>query len=233
MFHDTFILLILSALEIVLGIDNLIFISLLVQKTPSTLRNKICLFGLSLALLMRLAALFFVSSILNMDKAIFSFLQFDISIKDCVLVTGGAFLSTKSLLELYSDIFTRNSDKVRNINPKSKLILIVLQIVLTDLVFSIDSILTAIALTHNIVIITIAFMFSMLAMFFLSSHTISLVSSYPELKVLGILFIFTIGIYLIFDGLHIEVSQKYMYFAFAFSLLTTFFNIVKRKNTIK
>ncbi|XGA08407.1 MAG: TerC family protein [Wolbachia endosymbiont of Xenopsylla cheopis] len=233
MFHDIFVLFTLSALEIVLGIDNLIFISLLVQRIPSALRNKICIFGLSLALLMRLVALFFVSSILSMDKTILSFLWLDISIKDCVLVIGGIFLSTKSFLELYRDVFIGDSNKVRNIDPKSKLILVVLQIVLIDLIFSIDSILTAIALTHNIVIITIAFMFSMLVMFFLSSHTTSLINSYPELKIVAILFIFAIGVYLILDGLHIELSQKYIYIAFASSLMTTLLNIVKRRNAIK
>lgn len=233
MFHSIFILFILSALEIILGIDNLIFISLLVQKVPDALRSKICIFGLSLALFMRLVALSLVSFILTMDKAMFSFLQFDISIKSCVLVMGGIFLSIKSLLELYSDIFIKDSNRVKNTNPKSQLMLIVLQIVLIDLVFSVDSILAAIALTHNIIIITAAFMFSMLIMFFLSSHTVSLVSEYPEFKIVAILFVFMIGIYLIFDGLHVEISQKYMYFAFVFSLLATFLNIVKRKNVIK
>ncbi len=229
MFYDIWTLFTLSILEIILGIDNLIFISLLVQKTSGSLRDKVRFLGLSLALITRFIALFGISLILAMDKAVFSFLQLNMSIKDCVLIAGGVFLLVKSFLELYNDIFIGNSSKVDSTNIKSKFVLVILQIVLVDLVFSIDSILTAVALTHNIVIISIAFTFAILSMFFLSRYTVSLVTSYPELKVVAILFVFVIGIYLILDGLHIEIPREYIYTAFAFSFFTTFINLVKKK----
>ncbi|WP_333023781.1 TerC family protein, partial [Wolbachia endosymbiont of Pentidionis agamae] len=166
-------------------------------------------------------------------KHIFSIASFNISFKDLLMMVGGMFLIFKSAAELYSDIYPANKKDKKNIMVRSKLFFIIMQIILIDLVFSVDSILTAIALTHNMIIIGIAFTFSMIAMLFLSSHTAKLIRSHPQLKVVAILFILFIGVYLTLDGLHIKLQKEYIYCAFVFALLIEAVNIIKRKVKVK
>ncbi len=218
MLADAWTLLTLTLLETILGIDNLIFISLAIDKVPNALRERVRLMGLGLALLMRFVILFFTSSILSMQKPIFHAASLDISAKDLLMIIGGLFLIVKSSMELWNDIFVRKENKTKA-NVKSKFFLVVLQIILIDLVFSVDSILTAIALTHNMVIIATAFTFSILAMIFLSSYTAKLIKPNPGLKIIAILFILFVGMYLILDGLHIELPKGYLYSSFMFALL--------------
>ena len=228
MLADAWTLLILTLLETILGIDNLIFISLAIDKTSKPLRERIRFIGLGLALLMRFVILFFTSFILSMQKPIFHVSSLDISVKDLLMIVGGLFLIVKSSMELWNDIFLHTQDK-KEANIKSQFFLVVLQIILIDLVFSVDSILTAIALTHNMVIIAIAFTFSILAMLFLSSYTAKLIKSNPGLKVIAILFILFVGVYLILDGFHIELPKEYLYSSFVFALLVEAIGSIKKK----
>ncbi|MFP3031975.1 MAG: TerC family protein [Wolbachia sp.] len=225
MLADAWTLLTLTLLETILSVDNLIFISLAIDKVPNALRERVRLMGLGLALLMRFVILFFTSSILSMQKPIFH----TASARDLLMIAGGLFLIVKSSMELRDDIFVCKKNK-KKANVKSKFFLVVLQIILIDLVFSVDSILTAIALTYNMVIIATAFTFSMLAMLFLSSYTAQLIKSNPGLKIIAILFILLVGVYLILHGFHIELPKGYLYSSFMFALLVEIISKIKKIN---
>lgn len=229
MLANAWILLILTLLEIILSVDNLIFIALAVDKVPNALRERVRVIALGLALLMRFVILFFTSSILAMQEPIFSA---NISVRDLLMIAGGSFLIVKSSIELWNDIFACKQNKAKT-TTKSQFFLVVLQIILIDLVFSVDSILTAIALTHNMVIIAIAFTFSILAMLFLSSYTAQLIKSNPNLKVIAILFILFVGVYLTLEGFHIELSKKYLYSSFMFTLFIEAISKIKKDNIKK
>ncbi|WCR58056.1 TerC family protein [Wolbachia endosymbiont of Ctenocephalides felis wCfeJ] len=228
MLAEAWTLLILTLLETILNVDNLIFISLAIDKVPNALKERVRLMGLGLALLMRFVTLFFTSHILSMQKPIFHAVSLNISIKDLLMIAGGLFLIIKGATELWDNIFLRKEIKKR-IGVKSQLVSVVLQIILIDLVFSVDSLLTAIALTHNMVIIAIAYTFSILAMVFLSSYTAQLIRSSPGLKTIAILFILLVGVYLMFEGLHIELPKEYLYSSFIFALLVEAINSIKKK----
>lgn len=227
MLADAWTLLILTLLETILGIDNLIFISLAIDKVQKLLRERVRFIGLGLALLMRFIILFFTSHILSMQKPIFQTLSLDISAKDLLMIAGGLFLIIKSSMELWNDIFLQKQIKKKT-HPKSNFFLVLLQIILIDLVFSVDSILTAIALTHNMVIIATAFTFSILAMLFLSSYTGKLIKSNPGLKVIAILFILLVGVYLMLDGFHVELPKEYLYSSFIFALFVEAISTIKK-----
>ncbi|KDB19830.1 TerC family protein [Wolbachia endosymbiont of Glossina morsitans morsitans] len=225
MLTDAWTLLTLTLLETILSVDNLIFISLAIDKVPNALRERVRLMGLGLALLMRFVILFFTSSILSMQKPIFH----TASARDLLMIAGGLFLIVKSSMELRDDIFVCKKNK-KKANVKSKFFLVVLQIILIDLVFSVDSILTAIALTYNMVIIATAFTSSMLAMLFLSSYTAQLIKSNPGLKIIAILFVLLVGVYLILHGFHIELPKGYLYSSFMFALLVEIISKIKKIN---
>ncbi|BEP32862.1 MAG: TerC family protein [Wolbachia endosymbiont of Drosophila biauraria] len=225
MLTDAWTLLTLTLLETILSVDNLIFISLAIDKVPNALRERVRLMGLGLALLMRFVILFFTSSILSMQKPIFH----TASARDLLMIAGGLFLIVKSSMELRDDIFVCKKNK-KKANVKSKFFLVVLQIILIDLVFSVDSILTAIALTYNMVIIATAFTFSMLAMLFLSSYTAQLIKSNPGLKIIAILFVLLVGVYLILHGFHTELPKGYLYSSFMFALLVEIVSKIKKIN---
>ncbi|MBD0392091.1 TerC family protein [Wolbachia endosymbiont of Pentalonia nigronervosa] len=229
MLADAWTLLILTLLEIVLGIDNLIFISLAIDKAPKHLRERARFFGLGLALLMRLVTLFFISLTLSMQKPIFYIASLGISIKDLLMIVGGLFLTIKSVMELLNDILYKQNTK--KVNIKSQFSLVILQIILIDLVFSIDSILTAVVLIHNIMIISIAFIFSMLSMLFLSHYTSKLIKSAPRLKTIAILFILFVGMYLILNGLHIYFPKSSLYSSFIFALLVEAISSLKKRGS--
>ncbi|WP_395463337.1 TerC family protein [Wolbachia endosymbiont of Cantharis cryptica] len=228
MLAEAWTLLILTLLETILNVDNLIFISLAIDKVPNALKERVRLMGLGLALLMRFVTLFFTSYILSMQRPIFHAASLNISVKDLLMIAGGLFLIVKSSTELWNNIFLHKQIEKKT-DTKSQLFLVILQIILIDLVFSVDSILTAIALTHNMVIIATAFTLSMLAMLFLSSYTARLIKSSPSLKTIAILFISLVGVYLILDGLHIELPKEYLYSSLIFALIIEVISNTKKK----
>ncbi|MCM1001936.1 TerC family protein [Wolbachia pipientis] len=227
MLAEAWTLLILTLLETILNVDNLIFISLAIDKVPTTLKERVRLICLGLALLMRFVTLFFTSHILSMQKPIFHAISLDISVKDLLMIAGGLFLIVKSSIELWNNIFLCKQTE-KKVDIKSQLFSVVLQIILIDLIFSVDSLLTAIALTHNMIIIAVAYTFSILAMIFLSSHTAQLIKSSPSLKTIAILFILFVGTYLILEGLHIELPKEYLYSSLIFALLVEAISKIKK-----
>ncbi|NUY39847.1 TerC family protein [Wolbachia endosymbiont of Litomosoides brasiliensis] len=228
MLAEAWALLILTLLETILSVDNLIFISLVIDRAPNTLREKVRIIGLALALLMRFVTLSFTSHILSMQKPIFNAASFNISVKDLLMMAGGLFLIIKSFIELWNDIFSRKQIKKKT-GTKLQLFSAVLQIILIDLVFSVDSLLTTIALTHSMVIIAIAYVFSTLAMIFLSNYTAQLIKPSLSLKTIAISFIILVGAHLMLDGLHIELPKEYLYSSLMFAFFVEGISSIKKK----
>lgn len=219
---------ILISVELVLGIDNLIFISVAVNNVRNLKDSRqIRFFGLSLALIFRLIMLFGISLILKASQPVF--LSF--SIKDLLFLSGGVFLFAKSLKEVIYDII--NGPHIERLQLKegsSSKISIILQIAFMDLVFSLDSLIVAIGLTKNIILIAIAFIITIVFMAIASGYVLKYVNLFPELKMLALASIIIIGGVLILEGLHVEVSKTYIYFSLLFSLIVEILNIIKKFN---
>ncbi|WP_395877340.1 TerC family protein [Ehrlichia muris] len=215
----------LLILEVILGVDNIIFISLAVTKISPELRNKAKYIGLSLALIMRIITLYGASAILALNNPIISLSKLNLSPNNLFMIFGGAFLIYQSLSEIWHDIFNKN-DKMNNL--KSNFYLVILQITVVDLIFSIDSILTAIGIAHNIFIIQIAFVISIIFTILFSNYIIKAITTHSNIKTIAVMFVLVLGIILALDGIHIKVSHNYLYFTFAFSIITEGINIIKK-----
>ena len=230
--YDIFLSLItLIFLEIILGIDNLIFITLVVQNLPRRHRQISRIFGLSLALIIRVIMLTGLSWVMSLTQPIIHFAEHGFSFKDLLLIFGGLFLIAKSGKEIAGDIFAKSSSDSENkqINAKGTLVASILQIAVIDFVFSFDSIITAVGMTNNIPVMVTAVVISMIVML-MASETISYVlRTYPSLKIVALAFIFMIGAILLADGLHLHISKAYLYFALFFTIAVESLNIVARK----
>ena len=222
----------LSLLEIVLGIDNLIFIALIVQKLPSAVAGKVRLIGLSLALIIRIIMLLCITWVMSLIQPIFSLSSIDFSVKDLLLIAGGLFLITKSTLEMHIDI-TRREAKQNKMQAKEGFALAVAQVVLIDFIFSFDSIITAVGLTKHTGIIIAAIFISMIVMLHSSSYISDLLKKHPTFKMLALSFILMIGTLLLAEGLHFYIPRGYVYFSFAFAMLVESLNTLVRVNSYK
>lgn len=226
----------LTFLEIILGIDNLIFISLVTQKLPYSARNKTRIFGLSLALIIRVLMLMGLSWVMSLNDPIFYLGEMGFSFRNFLLLAGGLFLIVKSGREIYIDVYLPHENHSHHSkSPDSKAIEkknilgAILQIVVIDFVFSFDSVITAVAMTNNIPVIVAAVIISMIIMLF-SSETISkFLTLYPSLKIVALSFIFLIGVILLADGINMHISKTYLYFALFFTLTVEVLNIIARK----
>jgi predicted tellurium resistance membrane protein TerC len=226
----------LTFLEIILGIDNLIFIAIVVHKLPPHLRRNARVFGLSLALVIRILMLMTLSFVMGLTNPVFTISGVEFSWKDLLLIAGGLFLIGKSSSEIYQDTFKEDikSDvKEDKIKTKNSLIAAILQISLIDFVFSFDSVITAIGITHNIPnnipIIVIAIVISMFVMLFASQHISNFLAKYSSLKIIALAFIFMIGVILCADGINMPIQKGYLYFALFFTLAVECLNIISRK----
>jgi len=223
----------LTLLEIVLGIDNLIFITLATAKLPKKLRQKARIFGLSLALVIRVIMLFTLSWIMQLTTPLFYIGDNGFSFKNFLLLFGGLFLIFKSGIELIEEVFwEKDHDKKETVTKEDiskSLISIILQIVLIDFVFSFDSVITAVAMTNNIPVIVTAVMISMIVMVLCSESLNEFLHKYPSLKILALGFIFMIGVMLVSDGINMHISKGYLYFALFFTIAIESLNIIARK----
>ncbi|MES2566548.1 MAG: TerC family protein [Bacteroidota bacterium] len=218
-------------LEIILGIDNIIFISILTDKLPETTRGKARIIGLSLALVLRLALLAGISWVLKLDQPLFSILKNSYSGKDLILIAGGLFLLYKSSKE----IFEKTEDKLGENQEKKELKTFVSfnntigQIILLDLVFSIDSIITAVGLVDELWIMYTAVIISIGIMLLVSKKISGFINKHPSLKILALCFLMMIGLALIAEGFHLHIPKPYIYFSMAFSFLVNLIQIKKKK----
>ncbi len=226
-----FSLLTLTFLEIILGIDNLIFIALVVQKLPQKQRKTSRLVGLSLAFVIRILMLLTLSWIMSLTEPLFYLGENGFSFKNFLLIFGGLFLVVKSGWEIASDVlFGLNHDKEeKKVNVGKNMLAAILQITLIDFVFSFDSVITAIGMTSNIPVIVTAITISMIVMLMASEKINYFLQTYPSLKVVALSFIFMVGVILIADGIHMPISKGYLYFSLFFTLAVESLNIAARK----
>ncbi len=222
----------LSFLEIILGIDNLIFIAIVVSSLPQRYRNKARYIGISLALVMRVIMLFLLSWMIGMTEPLFTIEGVSVSFKDLLLISGGVFLMVKSGLEIYNDVrhIQKESSLSKKIIAKESFSSAVMQIVAVDFIFSFDSIITAIGMTTNIPIIVAAVVVAMTVMLFASDKISQILSTYPSLKIMALAFIFMIGVILLADGLSLEISKGYLYFSLFFAIAVEYLNILAGRN---
>ncbi len=226
-----FSLLTLTFLEIILGIDNLIFITLVVQKLPVKFRKTASAFGLSLAFIIRILMLLALSWVMSLTEPLFHIGEVGFSHKDFLLIAGGVFLIVKSGSEIARDAFfgIHPSKENKEIRVGETFAAAVLQITLIDFIFSFDSVITAVGMTSNIPVIVTAIVIAMIVMFFASSFVSGFLAKYPSLKIVALAFIFMVGVILLADGLHIHISKGYLYFSLFFTLVVESINIVARK----
>lgn len=214
----------LIVLEIVLGIDNIIFISILSDKLPAEKRKKARLVGLSLALVTRLILLAGISWIMKLDKTLFTISNIDFSGKDLILIIGGLFLLYKSNKEIFEKTEDEHDDKpfIYTSFPK-----IIGQIIILDLVFSIDSIITAVGLVDELWVMYAAVIVSISIMMMVAGTISNFISKHPSLKILALCFLMMIGVTLIAEGLAFHIPKQYIYFSMAFSFLVNIIQIRK------
>jgi len=210
-------LLTLVALEVVLGIDNIIFISILSQKLPEEKQRKARRVGLILAMFLRLGLLSVISLILQLKNDLFTVFDQGISGKDLILILGGLFLLYKSTMEIYHKVEGDELHQTRGVQFKSFASVIV-QILIMDMVFSIDSILTAIGLVKEIWVMFAAVIISVGIMMFAAEPISNFVNKHPSFKLLALSFLLLIGFALISEGFGVEIPKGYIYFSMAFAL---------------
>jgi predicted tellurium resistance membrane protein TerC len=234
-----FYLVVLSLLEIVLGIDNIIFISIVTEKLPSEKRKYARNIGLTLALLIRLFLLSIVSWIMGMTKPFISYFGHPISGQSLVLLIGGLFLIYKSTIEMHNSV---KGHEEEHGSKKSSLSKIILQIVLIDIVFSFDSIISAIGMTNGmkqdtggdpLIIIYLAVIISMVVMLIFSKQISDFIQNNPTIKMIALGFLVTIGVLLVAEAFGQHIPKGYVYFALSYSLFVEFLNIRMRKNIKK
>jgi predicted tellurium resistance membrane protein TerC len=211
-------LLTLIALEVVLGIDNIIFISILSGKLPADQQKKARTWGILLAMVLRLGLLAAISVIMKLDKELFSLLSVSISGKDLILILGGLFLMYKSTKEIYHKMEGEHEDLELKIR-KTTFANIIGQILLLDLVFSVDSIITAVGLVNEIWVMYTAVVVSVIVMLIAAGPISNFVNKHPAFKILALSFLLLIGFTLLIEGFHVHVPKGYVYFAMAFALL--------------
>jgi predicted tellurium resistance membrane protein TerC len=221
----------LVALELVLGIDNIVFISILVDKLPEERRNFTRRLGLFLAMFMRIALLFILSWVIGLTQPIFTIpiMGNEISGRDLILILGGLFLIWKSTKEIHEALEGGHHEDGSPVRATFAAILF--QIIVIDLVFSLDSIITAVGMVEEIEIMIAAVVVSVALMMVASGPISRFVSAHPTVKMLALAFLFAIGLVLVADGLHHHVPKGYVYSAMAFSLVVEMLNLRLRRKT--
>lgn len=209
----------LISLEVILGIDNVIFISILSDKLPDNQRNKLRYWGLGLAMFMRLILLTLISWILKLDQELFVLFDIHFSGKGLILIAGGLFLIYKSTVEIYHKTELANNSDQPVVPKTSSFKRLLLEIILLDLVFSIDSIITAIGMAQELWIMYTSVIVAVAIMIFASQPISFFIKKHPSFKILALSFLMMIGISLIAEGLHFAIPKGYIYFSMAFAFI--------------
>jgi predicted tellurium resistance membrane protein TerC len=218
----------LTAMEIVLGIDNVVFLAILVARLPANQQNMARRVGLTLALGMRIALLLAISWIMGLTQPLFSVLGRDVSGRDLILLGGGLFLIAKATWEIYDKVEADHHAGPRA-GAAHALAFVLVQIVLLDIVFSLDSVITAVGMANDIAIMVIAMVLAMIVMLVSAAAVSGFVNRHPSVKILALSFLLLIGVMLVAEGLGTHVNKGYIYFAMAFSLLVELLNLRYRK----
>ena len=218
----------LTALELVLGIDNIIFISILVDKLPAHQRELARRIGLFMAMFMRVGLLFVLSWIIGLTAPMFSILGNDISGRDLILILGGLFLLYKATTEIHHKV-EGHAEEEKTTKARAALGAILVQIAILDIVFSLDSVITAVGMADHIMVMIIAVMISVGFMMVFAGSVSDFISAHPTVKMLALSFLLLIGTTLIAEGFHVHFEKGYVYFAMAFSIFVEMLNIRMKK----
>lgn len=222
-------LLTLTGMEIILGVDNVIFISLVTSRLPESQQPRARAIGLSLALIIRIILLSFISYLASMTTPLFGAAGFEFSARDLIMLGGGIFLLFKTTQEIYNKLEGENDAHEKK--APGVFYQIVVQIIFIDIVFSFDSIITAIGLSSVLAIMVGAVIISMLIMLAFSGAVSRFINRHPSMKMLALSFLLMIALMLVAEGFHQEINKGYIYFAMAFSLGVESLNIFIRKKS--
>ena len=221
-------LLTLSALEIVLGVDNVVFIAILTARLPVSQQAFARRVGLSMALIIRIGLLFAITWIMSLTRPLFAVRGHEVSGRDLILLGGGLFLIFKATWEIYDKLEVQHTERARA-RARSAFAAVVVQILVLDIVFSLDSVITAVGMAEHVAIMVTAMVIAMVVMLFSMGAISGFVERHPSVKILALAFLLLIGVMLVAEGFGQHVSKGYIYFAMAFSLLVELLNLRYRK----
>ena len=219
----------LSALEIVLGIDNLVFISIAVARLPEAERPLARKIGIAVACVTRILLLVMLAFLATMEQDLFTLFGMGISIRDIVLIVGGAFLLVKGTLEIRDLISGGEDEDPRTTKTSSVFWVVIAQIAVIDIVFSLDSVITAVGIAQHIPIMVFAILLAVAIMLLAANPLGKFIDENPTVKMLALAFILLVGAVLILDGLGVHVPKPYIYFAMAFSVMVEWLNLLMRR----
>jgi predicted tellurium resistance membrane protein TerC len=217
----------LTALEIVLGIDNIIFISILVGRLPQAVQQRARTIGLALAMLTRILLLLSITWVMGLSADLFSVGSIGISGRDVILIGGGLFLLAKSTLEIHGGL--EGEEQQHEARVRATFTSVILQIAIIDIVFSLDSVITAVGMADHVEVMIAAVVVAVIVMMFLAGPIGAFVDRHPTIKMLALSFLILIGMALIGEGVDLHIPKGYIYFAMAFSVAVEMLNIRVRK----
>ncbi len=226
-------LLSLTVMEVLLGIDNVIFVSIVMGRLPKEQTKRASLIWMTVGIIMRISLLFIMFYLISGEKVLFTIFDHDVALKDIIMLAGGLFLLVNSTLEIHNKLEGANEegdDAKKNLKKGFRAIMA--QILLIDIVFSVDGIVTAIGMANDIFIMSIAVIISMCVMFFYAPKIAAFIEKHPTFKILALSFLVLIAVLLVVEGIHIEkihVPKGYIYFAMAFSFGVELLNLKFRK----
>jgi predicted tellurium resistance membrane protein TerC len=225
-------LLTLTALEIVLGIDNVIFLSLIVSRIPPAHAKRARQIGLALALIFRILLLSILVWLIGLTAPVFSAKGFAFSWRDIILIGGGLFLIAKATHEIHGEVEAREAEEGAS-SKSSAFFWIIVQIIIIDMVFSLDSIITAIGMAQDLEIMIAAVIIACFIMYVSSGPVARFVAEHPTTKMLALAFLVLIGVALVADGFQFHIPRGYIYFAIVFSAAVELFNVLAKRNRKK
>ena len=227
-------LLTLTALEIVLGIDNVIFISVIVSRIPPEQAKRARQIGLLLALVFRIVLLSMLVWLIGLTEPVITVKNVALSWRDIILIGGGAFLIAKATHEIHAEVEARDAEPdTENVSGSSAFFWVIVQIIVVDLVFSLDSIITAIGMAQQIEIMVAAVVIACIVMYVSSGPVAKFVADHPTTKMLALAFLVLIGVALVADGFQFHIPRGYIYFAMLFAAAVELFNVLARRNRRK
>ena len=219
----------LTLLEVVLGVDNIIFLSILVSRLPKELHARARTLGLAFAMVTRIALLFSITWLTRLTAPLFTILNEEFSGRDLILFGGGLFLMAKSVSEIHNSLEGPESGGHRDVKLHTRVLGVIVQIGIVDIIFSLDSVLTAVGLANHVSIMVAAIVVAVLVMMFLAGPIHEFIERHPTIKVLALSFLILVGIALVGEAFDMDVPKGYLYFAMAFSVCVEMVNIRMRR----
>ena len=217
----------LAVLEIVLGIDNIIFLSILVARLPKAQQPRARTLGLALAMLTRIGLLFSITWLIRLTNPLFTVLEQEISGRDLILLAGGLFLLAKSVSEIHGAL--EGAQETHKFNARAKFLAVIVQIAVIDIVFSLDSVFTAVGLAKHVEIMVAAIVVAVGVMMFLAAPINEFIERHPTIKILALAFLILVGVALTGEAFEMHIPKGYLYFAMAFSFGVEMINIRMRE----